>query len=84
MAIEPRIIMLQTDRITVRAGGPAGNCKRIEEVAEGVFDIFGMHDRAVVRVYREPGMIVEHEDNTPDIWYGPKPETEEVDDAKQR
>ena len=38
-----------------------GNCERIEEPTEGVFDVYGYREGVMLRVYREPGMVIEME-----------------------
>ena len=42
----------------VRQGG---NCERIEEPVEGCFDVYGFREGVMLRVYREPGMVIEME-----------------------
>ena len=44
----------------VRQGG---NCERIEELMEGVFDVYGFREGVMLRLYREPGMVIEMEVN---------------------
>ena len=53
-----RLERLDGVTFNVRQGG---NCERIEEPVEGCFDVYGFREGVMLRVYREPGMVIEIE-----------------------